>query len=89
MKLTLMLMGGSALLVVGILGVYFGAESEGMRTFNILALSKQHIPLELQLIFFPMLFIGFGVIGGILTGILLQRMSALTTMTQWSVTPLT
>ena len=65
MKLTLMLMGASALLVVGILGVYFGSEVEGVRTFNILALGKQHFPIEMQRIFFPMLFIGFGVIGAL------------------------
>lgn len=65
MKLTLMLMGGSALLVVGILGVYFGADVEGVRTFNILALGEQQLPIEMQRIFFPMLFIGFGVIGAL------------------------
>lgn len=65
MKLTLMLMGGSALLVVGILGVYFGADVEGVRSFNIMALSHHHLPIEMQRIFFPMLFIGFGVIGAL------------------------
>lgn len=62
MKLTLMLMGGSALLVVGILGVYFTAN---INTFNIIELSKQAFPIEMQRIFFPMLFIGFGVIGAL------------------------
>ncbi len=65
MKLTLMLMGGSALLVVGILGVYFTSDVEGIRTFNILVLGQHHIPIEMQRIFFPMLFIGFGVIGAL------------------------
>ncbi len=66
MKLTLMLMGGSALLVVGILGVYFSSTAEGGgHTFNILLLSKQTFPIEMQRIFFPMLFIGFGVIGAL------------------------
>lgn len=65
MKLTLMLMGGSALLVVGILGVYFGSDINGLHTFNILALGQQHLPIEMQRIFFPMLFIGFGVIGAL------------------------
>ncbi|MEQ9613299.1 MAG: NADH-quinone oxidoreductase subunit M, partial [Gammaproteobacteria bacterium] len=65
MKLTLMLMGGSALLVVGILGVYFTSDIEGARTFNILALGQHQIPVEMQRIFFPMLFIGFGVIGAL------------------------
>lgn len=65
MKLTLMLMGGSALLVVGILGVYYTSDIEGARTFNILVLGQHHIPIEMQRIFFPMLFIGFGVIGAL------------------------
>ncbi len=65
MKLTLMLMGGSALLVVGILGVYFTTDIEGVRTFNILTLGQHQIPIEMQRIFFPMLFIGFGVIGAL------------------------
>lgn len=65
MKLTLMLMGGSALLVVGILGVYFSSHVDGGHTFNMLALSTQHIPIELQRIYFPLLFVGFGVIGAL------------------------
>ena len=37
MKLTLMLMGGSALLLVGLLGIYFNSSPDGSRlTFNIL-----------------------------------------------------
>jgi len=65
MKLTLMLMGGSALLVVGILGVYFSSDVNGSHTFNTLLLAKQHFPIEMQRIFFPLLFIGFGVIGAL------------------------
>ncbi len=59
-KLALMLMGGSALVLVGILGVYFNA-SNGVPSFNLITLSTQHLPLHLQKIFFPLLFIGFGV----------------------------
>ncbi len=41
MKLTLMLMGGSALLLVGLLGIYFNSAPDGGRlTFNILEISK-------------------------------------------------
>ncbi len=41
MKLTLMLMGGSALLLVGILGIYLNsAPGGGPLTFNILEISK-------------------------------------------------
>lgn len=62
MKLTLMLMGGSALLLVGILGIYFGS---GATTMNILELAKLHIPIEMQRVFFPMTFVGFGVLGAL------------------------
>ncbi|MBX2910907.1 MAG: NADH-quinone oxidoreductase subunit M [Cyclobacteriaceae bacterium] len=65
MKLTLMLMGGSALLIVGILGVYFSSYAEGARSFNIIMLGQQHVPIALQRVFFPILFIGFGVIGAL------------------------
>ncbi|MGZ3881400.1 MAG: complex I subunit 4 family protein [Flavisolibacter sp.] len=56
-KLALMLMGGSALVLVGMLGVYFS----GGRTFDLLQLSQVHIPVEMQKVIFPFLFIGFGV----------------------------
>lgn len=61
MKLTLMLMGGSAFLLVGILGVYFYSGAESM---NILEIAAKHsMPLDKQLVFFPMAFVGFGVLG--------------------------
>jgi NADH-quinone oxidoreductase subunit M len=64
MKLTLMLMGGSALLLVGLLGIYFNsAPGGGHLTFNILDISKIHIPIEAQRFFFPLTFVGFGVLG--------------------------
>lgn len=56
-KLALMLMGGSALVLVGMLGIYFA----GGRTFDLLQLSQINIPVETQKIIFPFLFIGFGV----------------------------
>lgn len=62
MKLTLMLMGASAFLLFGILGIYFGA---GATTMNILEIAKLHIPVELQRIFFPITFLGFGVLGAL------------------------
>ena len=63
MKLTLMLMGGSAFLLIGILGIYFGA---GARTMNILEIAVLHnIPLAEQRIWFPLVFIGFGVLGAL------------------------
>ena len=66
MKLTLMLMGGSALILVGLLGLYFNSNpSGGQLTFSILAISKVHIPVEIQKFFFPFLFVGFGVLGAL------------------------
>jgi NADH-quinone oxidoreductase subunit M len=56
-KLALMLMGGSSLVLVGMLGVYFA----GGRTFDLLQLSQVHIPVDMQKVIFPFLFIGFGV----------------------------
>jgi NADH-quinone oxidoreductase subunit M len=57
-KLALMLMGGSALVLVGILGVYFSGTE---RTFDLLKLAQLDIPVETQRILFPLLFVGFGV----------------------------
>ena len=57
-KLALMLMGGSALVLVGLLGVYFSGPE---RTFDLLQLSQLHIPIATQKICFPLLFVGFGV----------------------------
>ena len=62
MKLTLMLMGASAFLLMGILGIYFGAGAE---TMNILEIAKLNIPIEMQRIFFPITFLGFGVLGAL------------------------
>ena len=62
MKLTLMLMGGSALILMGILGIYFGA---GATTMNIVELANLHIPVEMQRIFFPLAFVGFGILGAL------------------------
>lgn len=64
MKLTLMLMGGSAFLLVGILGIYYHSAPEGgLYTMNILEISKVMIPMEAQRLFFPLTFVGFGVLG--------------------------
>jgi NADH-quinone oxidoreductase subunit M len=56
-KLALMLMGGSALILVGMLGLYFTAG----HSFNILELSRVNIDGSSQKILFPLLFAGFGV----------------------------
>jgi NADH-quinone oxidoreductase subunit M len=63
MKLTLMLMGGSAILLMGILGIYFGS---GATTMNILDIAALHnIPFAQQCIWFPFTFVGFGVLGAL------------------------
>ncbi|MGB5665567.1 MAG: NADH-quinone oxidoreductase subunit M [Maribacter sp.] len=66
MKLTLMLMGASAVLLVAILGIYFNSNTDGgALTFNILEIAKADIPFEVQKLFFPLTFIGFAVIGAL------------------------
>lgn len=66
MKLTLMLMGGSALLLVGILGIYFNSAPDGGQlTFNFIEISKIHIPEVAQYFFFPLTFVGFGVLAAL------------------------
>ncbi|MDD7529703.1 MAG: NADH-quinone oxidoreductase subunit M [Prevotellaceae bacterium] len=63
MKLTLMLMGGSALLILGILGIYYFS---GAQTMNVLEIARLHnIAPSVQKIFFPFVFIGFGVLGAL------------------------
>ncbi|MDP6922461.1 MAG: NADH-quinone oxidoreductase subunit M [Lutibacter sp.] len=66
MKLTLMLMGASAVLLVGLLGIYFHSNTEGgPLTFHILEIAQVQIPLEAQQLFFPLTFIGFAVLGAL------------------------
>ncbi len=59
-KLVLMLMAGSALVFIGLLGVYFmGASSTA--GFDLTQIASAGIPRNVQLFFFPFLFVGFGV----------------------------
>ena len=65
MKLTLMLMGGSAFLMCGIFGIFSGA---GGQTMNIVEIANHTggahaIDFTQQCIWFPLTFIGFGVLG--------------------------
>jgi NADH-quinone oxidoreductase subunit M len=62
MKLTLMLMAGSAFLLVGILGIYYAS---GATTMSMLELAKLHIPIGHQYWIFPATFLGFGVLGAL------------------------
>ncbi len=52
--------------LVGLLGIYFNSNAGGGDlTFNILEIAKVNIPMEAQRMFFPMTFIGFGVLGAL------------------------
>ncbi len=59
-KLALMLMGASALVLVGLLGLYYSGV-DGSTSFSLTDLSTHAMPLYRQLFFFPFLFVGFGV----------------------------
>lgn len=67
MKLTLMLMGGSALLIIGILGIYFfNGQFSGTYTMDVMQIATLHaIPVSIQKVFFPFIFIGFGILGAL------------------------
>jgi NADH-quinone oxidoreductase subunit M len=56
MKLALMLMAGSALVFVGLAGIYLETHS-----FDLSVLSATHFPVAFQYLFYPLLFIGFGI----------------------------
>lgn len=62
MKLALMLMGGSALVFIGLLGLYYSTGGAGgPHTFDWPAIVHMHLPSEVQRKFFPFLFVGFGI----------------------------
>jgi NADH-quinone oxidoreductase subunit M len=62
MKLALMLMGGSALVFVGLVGLYFNTDTgNGQHTFDLMQIAGMNIPLDVQKLFFPFAFIGFGI----------------------------
>ena len=62
MKLALMLMGGSSLILIGLLATYFNTDiGGGVHTWNLLEIAQMQMPLATQLFIFPFLFIGFGV----------------------------
>ncbi|WP_305386268.1 NuoM family protein [uncultured Muribaculum sp.] len=65
MKLTLMLMGGSAFLMLGILGIYYHSAPAGSPlTMNLLEISANDaISHDWQYFLFPITFVGFGVLG--------------------------
>jgi NADH-quinone oxidoreductase subunit M len=61
MKLALMLMGGSALVFVGLAGLYFNTDINGAHSFDILQIAGMNISTDVQKLFFPFAFIGFGI----------------------------
>ena len=65
MKLTLMLMGGSAFLMLGLIGIYHHSSADPSQlTWNLLEISKNGaISTGWQYFLFPMTFVGFGVLG--------------------------
>jgi len=58
-KLALMLMGASALVFVGLIGLYF--NNGETTSFSLIELAANPASLEVQKFFFPFAFIGFGV----------------------------
>ncbi len=62
MKLTLYLFIGSMIALVGALAMYF---TSGLGTFDMLELEKAGFSTEFQKLWFPFVFMGFAVLGGI------------------------
>lgn len=61
MKLTLYLFIGSVLAMLGSLAIYYGA---GQHTFSLLALEGTKFAPEFQIFWFPFVFVGFAIMGG-------------------------
>jgi NADH-quinone oxidoreductase subunit M len=62
MKLTLYLFIGSVVALVGALAIYY---TSGMQTFDLLELEKAGFSTAFQRLWFPFVFFGFAVLGGI------------------------
>jgi NADH-quinone oxidoreductase subunit M len=62
MKLTLMLLVGSAAILVAILALYL---SSGSRSFDMGDLAAAHYPRTLQIVAFPLIWLGFGTLAGV------------------------
>jgi NADH-quinone oxidoreductase subunit M len=62
MKLTLYLFIGSVVALVGALAMYW---QSGLRTFDMLILQQANFPAEFQILWFPFVFLGFAILGGI------------------------
>lgn len=62
MKLTLFLFIGSMLALVGALAIYFASPEQ---SFNLLVLEQANFSFAVQRLWFPFLFLGFAILGGI------------------------
>ncbi len=62
MKLTLMLLVGSAAILVAIFAMYIGA---GARSFDLADLAAAHFDRRMQLWAFPLVWLGFGTLAGV------------------------
>ncbi len=62
MKLVLYLFVGSVLALVGALALYSAA---GLHSFSLLDLAKANYPVDFQRVWFPVIFFGFAVLGGL------------------------
>ncbi len=62
MKLALMLMAGSALVFVGLIGLYLNTDTgTGAHSFDIQQIAAMNVSPDVQRIFFPFVFAGFGI----------------------------
>lgn len=61
MKLALMLMAGSALVFVGLAGLYYNTPVNETFSFDLTTIAKQSVSSATQRFFFPFAFIGFGI----------------------------
>ncbi len=67
MKLVLYSFGGSALVLLGMLAVFFlshDASGEALKTFSLLALQEGQVPAAAQQWIFPVIFVGFAIMAG-------------------------
>ena len=61
-KLALMLMGGSALVLIGILATYYFSDTgKGVHSFSLQQLSAHRLSTDNQFFIYPFLFAGFGI----------------------------
>ncbi|HVZ57520.1 MAG TPA: NADH-quinone oxidoreductase subunit M [Chitinophagaceae bacterium] len=61
MKLALMLLGGSALIFVGLAGLYVASGQAGQPGLDLATLQGLGLPAATQRLLFPFLFVGFGI----------------------------